>query len=142
MGEGRRLTVITGDRKTRERRAGRRRALDQNEQITCWVVPFQGAVGEARRLDPHVFLTVPQEGLGHGFVPLGLPRDSSHLPPASAGCAIRGKAAIDSNARAPGCARLRAWPPSPGRRVSAESASLMLGSSPPGNRSRVFQTVG
>jgi hypothetical protein len=35
MGEGddRRLTVITGDRKTRERRAGRRRALDQNEQI-------------------------------------------------------------------------------------------------------------
>src|SRR5262245_38067911 len=30
------LTVITGDRKTRERRAGRRRALDQNEQITCW----------------------------------------------------------------------------------------------------------
>jgi hypothetical protein len=38
MGEGsdRPLTVITGDRKTRERRAGRRRALDQNEQITCW----------------------------------------------------------------------------------------------------------
>jgi hypothetical protein len=40
MGEGERsdrpLTVITGDRKTRERRAGRRRALDQNEQITCW----------------------------------------------------------------------------------------------------------
>ena len=36
MGEGsdRPLTVITGDRKTRERRAGRRRALDQNEQIT------------------------------------------------------------------------------------------------------------
>ena len=30
------LTVITGGRKTRERRAGRRRALDQNEQITCW----------------------------------------------------------------------------------------------------------
>jgi hypothetical protein len=27
---------IPGDRKTRERRAGRRRALDQNEQITCW----------------------------------------------------------------------------------------------------------
>ena len=27
---------ITGDRKTRQRRAGRRRALDQNEQITCW----------------------------------------------------------------------------------------------------------
>ena len=38
MGEGsdRPLTVITGDRKTRERRAGRRRALDHNEQITCW----------------------------------------------------------------------------------------------------------
>jgi hypothetical protein len=38
MGEGsdRPLIVITGDRKTRERRAGRRRALDQNEQITCW----------------------------------------------------------------------------------------------------------
>jgi hypothetical protein len=38
MGEGndRPLTVITGDRKTRQRRAGRRRALDQNEQITCW----------------------------------------------------------------------------------------------------------
>ena len=38
MGEegDRPLTVITGDRKTRERRAGRRRALDQNEQITCW----------------------------------------------------------------------------------------------------------
>jgi hypothetical protein len=38
MGEGgdRPLSVITGDRKTRERRAGRRRALDQNEQITCW----------------------------------------------------------------------------------------------------------
>ena len=38
MGEGsdRPLTVITGDRKTRERRAERRRALDQNEQITCW----------------------------------------------------------------------------------------------------------
>jgi hypothetical protein len=38
MGQGgdRPLTVITGDRKTRERRAGRRRALDQNEQITCW----------------------------------------------------------------------------------------------------------
>ena len=38
MGEGsdRLLTVITGDRKTRERRAGRRRALDQNERITCW----------------------------------------------------------------------------------------------------------
>ena len=38
MGEGsdRPLTVITGDCKTRERRAGRRRALDQNEQITCW----------------------------------------------------------------------------------------------------------
>src|SRR5262250_2478378 len=38
MGEGsdRPLTVITGDRKTRERRAGRRRALDQSEQITCW----------------------------------------------------------------------------------------------------------
>ena len=38
MGEGgdRRLTVITGDRKTRAPRAGRRRALDQNEQITCW----------------------------------------------------------------------------------------------------------
>ena len=37
MGEGsdRPLTVITGDRKTRERRAGRRRALDQSEQITC-----------------------------------------------------------------------------------------------------------
>jgi hypothetical protein len=32
MGEGsdRPLTVITGDRKTRERRAGRRRALDQH----------------------------------------------------------------------------------------------------------------
>ena len=38
MGEAsdRPLTVITGDRKTRERRAERRRALDQNEQITCW----------------------------------------------------------------------------------------------------------
>ena len=38
MGErsDRPLTVITGDRKTRERRAGRRLALDQNEQITCW----------------------------------------------------------------------------------------------------------
>ena len=37
MGEDDRpLSVITGDRKTRERRAGRRRALDQNEQITCW----------------------------------------------------------------------------------------------------------
>jgi hypothetical protein len=38
MGQGgdRPLTVITGDRKTRERRAGRRRALDHNEQITCW----------------------------------------------------------------------------------------------------------
>jgi hypothetical protein len=38
MGEegDRPLTVITGDRKRRERRAGRRRALDQNEQITCW----------------------------------------------------------------------------------------------------------
>ena len=38
MGEGRDrlLTAITGGRKTRERRAGRRRALDQNEQITCW----------------------------------------------------------------------------------------------------------
>ena len=38
MGEGsdRPLTVITGDRKTRERRAGRRPALDQSEQITCW----------------------------------------------------------------------------------------------------------
>jgi len=38
MGEGsdRPLTVITGDRKTRERRAGRRRALDQSEQISCW----------------------------------------------------------------------------------------------------------
>ena len=35
MGEGndRPLTVITGDRKTRERRAGRRRALDQNEAL-------------------------------------------------------------------------------------------------------------
>jgi hypothetical protein len=38
MGEGsdRPLIVITGDRKTRQRRAGRRRALHQNEQITCW----------------------------------------------------------------------------------------------------------
>jgi hypothetical protein len=38
VGEGndRPLTVITGERKTRQRRAGRRRALDQNEQITCW----------------------------------------------------------------------------------------------------------
>ena len=38
MGEGsdRPLIVIIGDRKTRQRRAGRRRALDQNEQITCW----------------------------------------------------------------------------------------------------------
>ena len=35
-GNDRPLTVITGDRKTRERRAARRRALDQNEQITCW----------------------------------------------------------------------------------------------------------
>jgi hypothetical protein len=35
-GSDRPLTVITGDRKTRERRAGRRRALDHNEQITCW----------------------------------------------------------------------------------------------------------
>ena len=38
MGEGsdRPLSVITGDRKTRERRAGRRRALDQSDQIACW----------------------------------------------------------------------------------------------------------
>src|SRR5262245_18628575 len=30
------LTIITGGRKTRECRAGRRRALDQSEQISCW----------------------------------------------------------------------------------------------------------
>src|SRR5260370_18120586 len=38
MGEGndRPLIIIAGDRKTRQRRAVRRRALDQNEQITCW----------------------------------------------------------------------------------------------------------
>jgi hypothetical protein len=35
-GSDRPLTVITGDRKMRERRAGRRRTLDQNEQVTCW----------------------------------------------------------------------------------------------------------
>ena len=35
-GSDRPLTVITGDRKTRERRAGRRRALHHNEQIPCW----------------------------------------------------------------------------------------------------------
>ena len=35
-GQRQALTVITCDRKTRERRAGRRRALDQNEQITRW----------------------------------------------------------------------------------------------------------
>ena len=32
-GSDRPLTVITGDRKTRERRAGRRRALDQNHLL-------------------------------------------------------------------------------------------------------------
>jgi hypothetical protein len=30
------LTVITGGRKTREPRVGRRRALHHNEQITSW----------------------------------------------------------------------------------------------------------
>jgi hypothetical protein len=32
----RRLTVIKGGRKTHEPRAGHRRALHHNEQITCW----------------------------------------------------------------------------------------------------------
>jgi hypothetical protein len=42
-GSDRPLTVITGDRKMRERRAGRRRTLDQNEQVTCWRCENAGA---------------------------------------------------------------------------------------------------
>jgi hypothetical protein len=64
MGEGsdRPLTVITGDRKTRERRAGRRRALDQNEQITCW--RCENDIGIATSMAVRVVLAPRRTPLG------------------------------------------------------------------------------
>ena len=64
MGEGndRPLTVITGDRKTRQRRAGRRRALDQNEQITCW--RCENDIGIATSMAVRVILAPRRTPLG------------------------------------------------------------------------------
>ena len=64
MGEGsdRPLTVITGDRKTRERRAGRRRALDHNEQITCW--RCENDIGIATSMAVRVILAPRRTPLG------------------------------------------------------------------------------
>jgi hypothetical protein len=64
IGEGsdRPLTVITGDRKTRERRAGRRRALDQNEQITCW--RCENEIGIATSMAVRVILAPRRTPLG------------------------------------------------------------------------------
>jgi hypothetical protein len=48
------LTVINGGRKTREPRAGRRRALHHNEQITCWCC--ENEIGIATRMAVRVML--------------------------------------------------------------------------------------
>jgi hypothetical protein len=69
MGEGsdRPLTVITGDRKTREPRAGRRRTLEQNEQITCW--RCENDIGIATSMAVRVVLAPRRTPLG----PVGVP---------------------------------------------------------------------
>src|SRR3954465_7467698 len=56
------LTVITGDRKTRERRAGRRRALDHNEQITCW--RCENDIGIATSMAVRVMLALRRTPVG------------------------------------------------------------------------------
>src|ERR1700756_753785 len=78
MGEGndRPLTVITGDRKTRERRAGRRRALDQNEQITCW--RCENDTGIATSMAVRVILAPRRTPLGR-LVPCAAFSASSRL---------------------------------------------------------------
>ena len=64
MGEriDRPLTVITGHRNTRERRAGRRRAIDQDEQITCWLC--ENDTGIATSMAVRVMLAPRRTPLG------------------------------------------------------------------------------